>query len=108
MNPKTTSFCVGKFSYELETVYISSRWIVGFRFQTLGFVRCSPCMARNGRIFESEKYAIKYAAQKVLDFFSDEQYCIDNSIGHVKVPKKIFSNLKNIIKPDLKANISNK
>ena len=104
MNPKTTSFCVGK----LETVYIISGWIVDFRFQTLGFVRCSPCMARNGRIFESGKDAIKYAAQKEMDFFSDEQYGIDNSSGHVKVPKKIFSNLKNIIKTGLKASILNK
>lgn len=32
MNPKTISFAVGKFSYELETAYINSGWIVGLYF----------------------------------------------------------------------------
>lgn len=99
INPKIISFGVGKFSYELKTAYISSGWIVGFRLRAFGDGRCSPCMANNGRIFNSEKDAIKYAAQEALDFFSDEHYGIDNSSGLVKVPKEIFSNLKNIIKP---------
>lgn len=49
-------------------------------------------MERNDRIFDSEQDAIKYAAQKALDFFSAEHLS-----GCMKVPKKIFSNLKNII-----------
>lgn len=92
INPKTISFAVGKFSYELETAYISSGWIVGFIFCTSSFIRSTPCWAANDRIFDSEQDAIKYAAQKELDFFSAEHLS-----GCVKVPKKIFSNLKNII-----------
>lgn len=92
MNPKTISFAVGKFSYELETAYINSGWIVGFIFRTSSFIHSTPCMERNDRIFDSEQDAIKYAAQKALDFFSAEHLS-----GCVKVPKKIFSNLNSII-----------
>ena len=49
-------------------------------------------MATNYCIFNSEQDAIKYAMQKALDFFSTEHLS-----GCVKVPKKIFKNLKNII-----------
>ena len=49
-------------------------------------------MERIDRVFDSEQDAIKYAAQKALDFFSAEHLS-----GCVKVSKKIFSNLKNII-----------
>ena len=99
INPKIISFCVGKFSFEFETAYINSRWIVGFRIHADADGFCSPCTANYGRIFDSEKNAIKYAAQKALDFFSDEHYCTGNSKTKVKVPKEIFSKLRNIIKP---------
>ena len=99
INPKKISFAVGKFTYEFETAYIKSRWIVGFRIYADGDGYCSPCTANYGRFFDSEKNAIKYAAQKALDFFSDEHYCTGNSKTKVKVPKEIFSKLRNIIKP---------
>ena len=38
INPKTISFAVGKFSYELETAYINSGWIAGFIFHTSSFI----------------------------------------------------------------------
>lgn len=88
-----------KFFYKIKTAYTGSMWVVGYSLQAWGDGVGSPCTANFGHIFNSEIEAIKYAAQEALEFFSKNHIGTTNDDAYVKVPKEIFSNLKNIIKP---------
>ena len=99
MNPNIISFESGHCMYQIETALVNKGWIVGFTFGKSANGVGSPCTAEHGRLFQSEKDAIKYAAQEALDFFNKPHYTGDNSTKLANVPKDIISNLQGIIKP---------
>lgn len=98
-NPNIESFEIGKCRCSMETASIGDKWIVGYLFIKSANGSGSPCTANNGRLFQSEKEARKYAAQQALDFFNEDHYTDDNSHYFANVPKDVFKKLQEIIKP---------
>lgn len=98
-NPNIIVFEKKHCRYKIETASLGNNWIVGYTFSNSANGLGSPCTFNHGRIFTSEKEAIRYAAKEALKFFKEAHYTGNNSNTLAIVPKEIFSELQSIIKP---------
>ena len=102
VNPNMIEYSVKNTDYRIKTAKDKhGGWRVGyaFHFFTNGNGVCVPCSCRSRERFVDEKEAIKYAADKGLEFFSGKFQSGVTCGSYLAVPNDIIVALRHLINP---------